>query len=67
MKRFEEINGSKFERLSQAEMASVKGGRVCISCMKRERKVTIGVEGNNWYFGRAKAPVPRDESYNDMF
>ncbi|MCM1301244.1 MAG: hypothetical protein NC226_05945 [Bacteroides cellulosilyticus] len=42
MKRFEEINGSKFERLSQAEMASVKGGQFCISCMKRTRKIRIG-------------------------
>ncbi len=42
MKRFEEINGSKFERLSHAEMASVKGGQFCISCMKRTRKIRIG-------------------------
>lgn len=42
MKRFEEINGSKFERLSNAEMASVKGGQFCISCMKRTRKIRIG-------------------------
>ena len=44
MKRFEEINGSKFERLSNAEMASVKGGQFCISCMKRTRKIRIGWE-----------------------
>ena len=50
MKRFEVINGSKFERLSHAEMASVKGGRVCISCMKRDRKFKVGVEGTSWYF-----------------
>lgn len=44
MKRFEVINGSKFERLSHAEMSSVKGGAAdfCISCMKRERKIKIG-------------------------
>lgn len=57
MKRFEEINGSKFERLSHAEMASVKGGEFCISCMKRDRKVMIGSNnkgdfiihiGKNW-------------------
>ena len=51
------INGSKFERLSHAEMASVKGGEFCISCMKRDRKVMIGSNnkgdfiihiGKNW-------------------
>lgn len=57
VKRFEVINGSKFERLSHAEMASVKGGEFCISCMKRDRKVMIGSNnkgdfiihiGKNW-------------------
>ena len=57
MKRFEVINCSKFERLSHAEMASVKGGEFCISCMKRDRKVMIGSNnkgdfiihiGKNW-------------------
>ena len=49
MKRFEEINGSKFERLSHAEMETVKGGDFCISCMKRERKVKIGSDENGTY------------------
>lgn len=42
MKRFEEINGSKFERLSHAEIKSVKGGEFCLSCMERTRKIRIG-------------------------
>lgn len=42
MKRFEIISASKFDRLSHAEMASVKGGQFCISCMKRTRKIRIG-------------------------
>ena len=50
MKRFEEINGSKFERLSHAEMETVKGGDFCISRMKRERKVKIGSDENGTYF-----------------
>ena len=29
MKRFEVINGSKFERLSYTEMAQTKGGQFC--------------------------------------
>ena len=41
MKRLEEIKSSKFERLSNSEMNSVKGG-FCISCMKRTRKWKIG-------------------------
>lgn len=49
MKRFEEINGSKFERLSHAEMESVKGGDFCVSCMKRERKVKIGSDDEGTY------------------
>lgn len=50
MKRFDVINASKFERLSNADMSSVKGGDVyiCISCMKRSRKVPIGL-GNPQY------------------
>lgn len=56
MKRFEEINGPKFERLSHAEMESVKGGRVCIACMKRSKGFKVGVKGNNWYFGPNRAP-----------
>ena len=43
MKRFEEINSSKVERLSHAETKSAKGGDFCNSCMKRERKVKIRV------------------------
>ena len=37
MKRFEEINGPKFERLSHAEMESVKGGDFCLSYMHEKR------------------------------
>lgn len=50
MKRFEEIKSSKFERLSQKDMASIKGGDFCISCMKRERKVKIGSDEDGVYF-----------------
>lgn len=55
MKRFEEINGSKFERLSHAEMESVKGGDFCLSYMKRGRKVKIEADEEGTYiliFGR---------------
>lgn len=43
MKRFEEIRSSKFEKMNQAEMGSVKGGELCVSCKKRTRKVEVGV------------------------
>ncbi len=49
MKRFEEINGSKFERLSHAEMESVKGGDFCLSYMKRGRKVKIEADEEGAY------------------
>ena len=39
MKRFEVINGSKFERLSYTEMAQTKGGQFCISCMKTQEEL----------------------------
>ena len=67
MKRFEVINGSKFERLSHAEMASVKGSRVCISCMKRDRKFKVGVEGTSWYFGPNKTPSYNNGEFDDMY
>lgn len=67
MKRFEEINGPKFERLSHAEMESVKGGRVCIACMKRDKGFKVGVEGNNWYFGPNKTPTYNEDKYGDMY
>lgn len=41
MKRLEKLKVSKFETMSEEEMASTKGG-ICISCMKRVRKVPIG-------------------------
>lgn len=66
MKRFEVINDSKFEHLSQAEMSSVKGGRVCIACMKRGKGFKVGVEGTHWYFGRNKNLV-YDDNYGDMY
>ena len=67
MKRFEVINGSKFERLSHAEMASIKGGRVCISCMKRSGKFKVGAEGTNWYLGFDKTSPYNNGEYDDMF
>jgi hypothetical protein len=42
MNRFTELKSSKFERLSQAELSSVKGGCICISCLKRTRKIRVG-------------------------
>ena len=38
MKRFDVISESKFERMSHSDMSSVKGGGICLSCMKREKK-----------------------------
>lgn len=38
MKRFEEINDSKFEHLSHTEIDSVKDGNFCVSCMKQTQK-----------------------------
>lgn len=39
--RFEVIQKSKFERLSKKELQGAKGG-LCISCMKRSRKIKLG-------------------------
>lgn len=40
MSRMNVVMPSKFEKLSMAEMQSVKGG-LCISCVKRGRKIRI--------------------------
>lgn len=42
MKRFDVISESRFERMSHADMSSIKGGGICISCMKRQK---IGKDG----------------------
>ncbi len=39
--RFNVINESKFERLSNKDMQNSKGGWICVSCKKRQRKVPI--------------------------
>lgn len=48
MKRFDVINASKFERLSNADMSSVKGGGICLLCMKRERYDKHGNKIPGW-------------------
>jgi hypothetical protein len=50
MNRFTELKSSKFERLSQAELNCIKGSGVCISCMKRDRKVKIVVSGETIFY-----------------
>ncbi|MCT4614232.1 MAG: hypothetical protein N4A49_05070 [Marinifilaceae bacterium] len=39
--RFKVIQESKFEKLSNKDLEELKGG-LCISCMKRDRKVKLG-------------------------
>lgn len=48
MKRLEKLKVSKFENLTEDEMASTKGG-LCISCMKRERKVESAIYYGEFY------------------
>lgn len=67
MKRFEAIDGTKCERLSHAGMASAKGGRVCISCMKRSGKFKVGAEGTNWYFGPNNPAKYNESEYDSLF
>ena len=43
MSGFNIIKESKFEKLQNSDLASIKGGSICISCMKRDRKVEIAI------------------------
>ena len=45
MNRINVLKESKFNRMTEAEMAKVNGG-LCISCKKRDRKIEIGIEGS---------------------
>ena len=47
MKRFNVIQESKFESMSEMELSSTLGGYVCVSCKKRERTVEIGIGDEN--------------------
>jgi len=48
MKQFEVINNSKFETMSHQEMESVKGGSICLLCMKRDRYNKKGEKKAGW-------------------
>lgn len=39
--RFEVIKESKFDQLSKKQMQESRGGWICLSCKKRERKIPI--------------------------
>ncbi len=41
MNRIKVLKESKFNRLSQHELIAIKGGGLCISCKKRDRKVEV--------------------------
>ncbi|MBR5955463.1 MAG: hypothetical protein IK022_02825 [Bacteroidales bacterium] len=43
MKRFNVIQESKFESMSEMDMSSTLGGQLCVSCKKRTRRVEIGI------------------------
>lgn len=47
MKRFDIVKESKFEKMSEMEMSSTRGGQLCVSCKKRARKVEIGIGDSN--------------------
>ncbi len=42
MNRINVITESKFERMTNEELSSAKGG-ICLSCKKRDRSVELGV------------------------
>ena len=43
MKRFNVIQESKFESMSEMDKSSTLGGQLCVSCKKRARTVEIGI------------------------
>lgn len=49
MKRFNVIQESKFESMSEMDMSSTLGGQLCVSCKKRTRKVEIGLGDDDPY------------------
>ncbi|MDD7456422.1 MAG: hypothetical protein PUK70_09305 [Bacteroidales bacterium] len=49
MRRFNILKDSKFEKMSEQEMSSTRGGQLCVSCKKRARKVEVGIGDDNPY------------------
>ncbi|TRX65894.1 hypothetical protein [Carboxylicivirga sp. M1479] len=54
MNRINVLNESKFDRLTNDELRSTKGG-LCISCKKRDRKVEIGLKNEVKYESSSNA------------
>ncbi len=41
--RFETLKESKFNTMSHQELEEIKGGGICISCVKRARTIAVHI------------------------